>query len=68
MTFDKATTIEQQAQNMADSLGISVWITKARRIKQNPEGPDCVEVRPGARATPTAHGAPADTKPTGDAS
>jgi hypothetical protein len=43
MTFDKATTIEQQAQNM-------------------------VEVRPGARATPTAHGAPADTKPTGDAS
>jgi len=58
------TTIEQKARNMADSLGITVWITKDGRIVQS-RPPDGIEVEPGARAKPTPRGSPAETKPSG---
>lgn len=63
------TTIEQQAQNVADGLGIAVWITKDGRIVQSrPLGGTGTEVKPGARARPTPHGSPAETKPSGEGS
>jgi hypothetical protein len=62
-------TLEQQAQNMADGLGIAVWITAdGRRIVQQRPVSGGTEVRPGARAKRTPPGSPAETKPTGDAS
>jgi len=62
------TTIEQKARNMADSLGITVWITTDGRIVQNRPLDGGTEVKPGARAKPTPHGSPAETKPSGESS
>lgn len=57
------TTIEQQAQNLAHSLGITVWITKdGLRIVQHKPADGGTEVSPQKQAKPTPHGAPADTK------
>lgn len=59
-------TVKQQAQNMADGLGITVFINQDGRIVQQRPADGGIEVRPGASAKPTPHGSPAETRPAGD--
>jgi hypothetical protein len=59
-------TVKQQAQNLADGLGITLFITEDGRIVQQRPAGGGTEVRPDARATPTPHGSPAETGSAGD--
>ena len=58
-------TLEEQAQNMAHSLGITVWIFKGQ-IFANKPGDEAVEVRPPPGSKPAPYGAPAETGSAGD--
>jgi hypothetical protein len=53
-------TTQEKAQNLADGLGITVFITEDGRIVQNKPKKGGIEVRPGRQAKPTPHGAPAE--------
>lgn len=59
-------TVKQQAKNMADGLGITVFITQNGRIVQQRPASGGTEVRPYASAKPTPHGTPAEIRPSGD--
>jgi hypothetical protein len=51
-------TTQEKAQNLADGLGISVWITEdGRSIVQHKPARGGIEVWPGRRAKPTPHAA-----------
>ncbi len=50
-----APTIEQKAQQVADLLGISVYLSPQGRITQNNEDGLSREIRPHASAKPVPH-------------
>jgi hypothetical protein len=53
-------TTQEKAQNLADGLAITVWITEDGRIVQNKPKKGGTAVRPGRWAKPTPHGSPAE--------
>jgi hypothetical protein len=53
-------TTQEKAQNLADGLGITVFITEDGRIVQNKPKRGAIEIAPGRKAKPTPHGAPTE--------
>jgi hypothetical protein len=50
--------IEQKARNVAEGLGITVWITGDGRIVQDKPAHGGTEIKPKHQAKPIPHGAP----------
>jgi hypothetical protein len=50
--------IELKAHDVAEGLGITVWITDEGRIVQGKPAHGGTEIKPKRQAKPTPHGAP----------
>jgi hypothetical protein len=55
-------TTQEKAQNLADGLGITLWITEDGKIVQNKPRRGGTRIDPSPKAKPIPHASPTDGK------